>query len=497
MKIFVKLKRFVSLNGDFFLKIRKLSASAESGSAKSGTSPKNKRFWIYAESLGEFRLALYIADIIKSIFSEKDEPPPVFFISFKTFSTLALAQMLAEKNKGGGILYFFHPFPGLKPIFKKYASAVKPGYFISVQHPASKRLIKEIFNAVPNAKLIFAGISAAGLKKMGINTGSNHAGGEGFAASDGSSLLAEVSGSCGEMNVKISALPVSLKFMSCGGGNGESSACYEKIKGGGQREENEKIGQRAEIEEMEDRAEKGQAEEKKGRAVIEEREGNEKIGYREEGEECGENGRKNIAVSFVSVHKKESDFILELVKEIISDESLPRELNLKFIFVPRNIKNSGRLFKAASKIGLSPVYYGENAGLENLEHFLRTGGIKALIVDKYGVLDEVYSVSDIVYVGKSLFKSESGGHNVLEPASYGKPVITGAYAVNFKDIIDEMAGCGAAAVTTEENFGEVLMKLIKDEKLRKEAGKNGLNFCLKKRDEFKSYFKNYLTGVIA
>ena len=426
MKAFAKLKQFLYLNKDFFVKTQKYFPAADG--APNAVSPE--RIWLYAESLGEFRLALYIMDIIKSILSEKNAPAPVFFISFKTFSTLSLAQ----NNKDGGILYFFHPFFRLRTIFKKYVYAVKPNYFISVQHPVSKKLVKELLNPALEAKLIFMGISTAGLKKMNINSGKPE-------IPAGSSLSAAVSGFPGAAPVKLDTLPLSLKYMSC-------------------FESNFAVGN---------------------------------------GEKYNV---KNIVISFVSVHKKESGFILKLLKEIISDESLPRELNIKFIFVPRNIKNSLRLFKAASKIDLHPVYYrgnvekGSKENEGNLEYFLRSGGVKAAIVDKYGVLDEIYPVSDIVYVGKSLFKSEKGGHNVLEPASYGKTVITGSYAANFNDIISEMVKYDAITVTDEKNFKEVLTKLIKDERLRNETGKNGLNFCLKKREEFKTYFKNYLTEVI-
>ena len=415
MKVFAKFKQFLYLNKDFSVKMQKYSPAADG--APNAVNPE--RIWLYAESLGEFRLALYITDVIKSILSEKNAPAPVFFISFKTFSTLALAQ----NNKDGGILYFFHPFFGLRTIFKKYVYAVKPDYFISIQHPVSKKLVKELLNPAPGAKLIFMGISAAGLKKMNINYGKRE-------IPAGSSLSAAVSGFPGTYAVKLDTLPMSLKYISC-------------------FESNLAVGN------------------------------GEKYNI------------KNIVISFVSVHKKESGFILKLLKEIILDESLPRELNIKFIFVPRNIKNSGRLFKAASKIDLRPVYY-----RGNLEDFLKSGGVKAAIVDKYGVLDEIYPVSDIVYVGKSLFKSEKGGHNVLEPALYGKAVITGSYAVNFNDIISEMVKYDAITVTDEKNFKGVLTKLIKDENLRNETAKNGLNFCLKKREEFKTYFKNYLTEVI-
>jgi len=148
-------------------------------------------------------------------------------------------------------------------------------------------------------------------------------------------------------------------------------------------------------------------------------------------------------------------------------------------------------------MGINTVYHGDYAEKDGLAEFLNNGGIKAVVVDKYGALDEVYRVSDIVYVGKSLFKSEKGGHNILEPALYGKPVITGPYAFGFKDIIDGMVECGALTVATEKNFKDVLIKLIKDGNLRSKTGQNGLNFCLKKRDEFKTYFKNYLTEIIA
>ena len=441
MKIFAKLKQFFYLNEDFFVRAQKHFPEAAHGAADSA---RPKRIWLYAESLGEFRLAARITDIIKSALSEKNVPPPVFFISFKTFSALSLAQ----NNKDGGILYFFHPFPGLRTIFKKYASAVKPDYFISVQHPVSKKLVKELLNPVFGTKLIFMGISPSGLKKMDIKYRERE-------IPAGFSLSAAVSGAGrAELNI----LPLSLKYASCFE-TAENLKDYEKPL----------------------RAQRS---------------------------------NPPIVISFVSVHKKESGFILKLLREIISDESLRQKFSLKFIFVPRNIKNSRRLFKEASKIGLNPLYYrgkGEKTNGENkekkeneggFEDFFESGwngsggGVKSLIVDKYGMLDDIYPVSDIVYVGKSLFKSEKGGHNVLEPASYGKTVVTGSYAVNFKDIISEMVRFDAITETDEKNFRDILIKLIKDEKLRSENGKNGLKFCLQKKEEFETYFKNYLTKIV-
>ncbi|MHB8231554.1 MAG: 3-deoxy-D-manno-octulosonic acid transferase [bacterium] len=447
MKTFAKLKQFLSLNKDFFLKIKKYSLTADAD----GINPK--KFWFYAESLGEFRLALYIIDIIKSVLSEKKEINPVFFISFKTRSTLSLAKKnLAKKSlvrKNNEILYFFHPVLGLKYILKRYVSAVKPDYFISVQHPVSKNLIKELLNI--NAKLIFSGISASDFKKMHINYQESKT----EASAPPGSLInpvipakeetgrpyflsATVSGFPSAMSVKFNTMPLSLKFISClsldNGSTVKSSAAGE----------------------------------------------------------VGAGKENNIVISFVSVHKKESDFILNLIKELISDTSLKDfNLNLKFIFAPRNIKNSPELFKTSSKIGLHTAYYDGN-----IADFLKKGGIKSLIVAQYGVLGDIYPVSDIVYVGKSLFKKEKGGHNILEPALYGKSVITGAYSTNFNDIVQEMLKFNAITEVAERNFKQTLINLIKNKDLRMEIGKNGLNFCIRKRDEFKTYFKNYLTENI-
>lgn len=446
MKIFSKLKRFLSLNAEF------LSRSKKHNPAPDGrpVSLNPKRIWFYAESLGEFRLALYMIDIIKQIFSEKNipSPAPIFFISFKTFSTLSLAER-AAKN-GSRILFFFHPFLSLKPIFKKYIYAVKPDYFISLQHPVSKKLVEELLNfgvdSNLNIKLIFAGISAADLKKMDMPEKSKTSGNfslsavisdcsgcPGGAGSAGGSNSAEVFGCSSGAFVKLKIMPLSLKYMSCNGEAGGHAA------------------------------------------------------------EDGAN-YKNIVISFVSVHKRESLFILKLLKEIISGEKPAKNFNLKFILVPRNVKIAGVLFKKASKIGLYPAYYGGNG--ENMKVFLKSERVGTLIVDQYGILSKLYPVSDIVYVGKSLFKSESGGHNILEPAGFGKATLTGLYAVNFQDIINEMIRSNAITLVDEKNFKEVLIKLLGNEKLRNETGQNGLNFCIKKRDEFKTYFKNYLSEIL-
>jgi 3-deoxy-D-manno-octulosonic-acid transferase len=453
MKIFSKLKSFYFLNSHFFKSLKRFDADISlhstefDGTERAGKSVR-KRIWIYAESIGEFRIAVYVADIIGRIFSEKNggAEPPLFFISFKTFSTLSVAQ----NRKDGEILYFFHPFLPARAVFKKYINSVKPDYFISVQHAVSKKLIKELlnfgFNSNSKLKLIFTGISVSDFKKMNINGESE--------IPNNVFLSSAISLNSGGIDVKSEVLPLSLKYISCIGADKVNK--IEKV---------EKFNR-------------------------------------------GENLEVKI-ISFVSIHKKESIYILKILKEIASEEKLPKNLLLKFILVPRNIKIAGMLFKIASDAGFKAVYYGlgkiENPNnlskLRNLkeyglEVFLNSKEVNVLIVERYGILNKIYPVSDIVYVGKSLFATESGGHNILEPAGYGKAVVTGKYALNFMDITGEMAKNKALILTDEKNIKESILKLIEDDNLRTKTGRNGLDFCLKKKEEFEEYFKKYLAAML-
>ena len=56
-----------------------------------------------------------------------------------------------------------------------------------------------------------------------------------------------------------------------------------------------------------------------------------------------------------------------------------------------------------------------------------------LIVDRIGYLRDLYSLADVVFVGKSL--RGAGGQNMLEPLSLGKPTLVGPRTENFRDVV--------------------------------------------------------------
>jgi 3-deoxy-D-manno-octulosonic-acid transferase len=110
--------------------------------------------------------------------------------------------------------------------------------------------------------------------------------------------------------------------------------------------------------------------------------------------------------------------------------------DLKLLIAPRHPERAEGVAKLASKNGFLPVLVsglgliGEN-GRRTTDDGRRTA---IFVLDTIGELIHYYAVSDIVFVGGSLVKK--GGHNIIEPASFAKPVVFGPQTFNFRDITE-------------------------------------------------------------
>jgi len=93
-----------------------------------------------------------------------------------------------------------------------------------------------------------------------------------------------------------------------------------------------------------------------------------------------------------------------------------------------------------------------------------TGGI--LLLDSIGELAGIYEFADIAFIGGSLVPK--GGHNVLEPAYFGVPIMVGPHTENFRDIIEIFRRAGALRVVTPQSLTKEILDLIEnyDERVR-------------------------------
>ena len=92
-----------------------------------------------------------------------------------------------------------------------------------------------------------------------------------------------------------------------------------------------------------------------------------------------------------------------------------------------------------------------------------------VVLDSIGELAQIYQLATAVFVGGSL--ADHGGHNILEPAIFGKPIVFGPHMQNFSEIAEAFVTNGAAVqVQTERELEEVLIGLLSDPVRRARLG---------------------------
>ncbi|MCG7372696.1 lipid IV(A) 3-deoxy-D-manno-octulosonic acid transferase [Pseudomonas luteola] len=93
--------------------------------------------------------------------------------------------------------------------------------------------------------------------------------------------------------------------------------------------------------------------------------------------------------------------------------------------------------------------------------------------DTMGELLFLYAAADVAFVGGSLI--ERGGHNLLEPAALGKPVLSGPHVFNFLDIAAQLRDAQALRdVRSAEDIAEALQLLLTDEHAADQMRQGGL-----------------------
>jgi 3-deoxy-D-manno-octulosonic-acid transferase len=87
--------------------------------------------------------------------------------------------------------------------------------------------------------------------------------------------------------------------------------------------------------------------------------------------------------------------------------------------------------------------------------------VDVVILDTIGELAQLYQVATVVFVGGSLV--DAGGHNILEPAVFGKPIVFGPHMHNFPEIARTfIENRGAVQVQADAELENVLVELLSD-----------------------------------
>jgi 3-deoxy-D-manno-octulosonic-acid transferase len=113
--------------------------------------------------------------------------------------------------------------------------------------------------------------------------------------------------------------------------------------------------------------------------------------------------------------------------------------DLFLVVAPRHVPRFDAVWELASSRGLRVARRSSGE---------RVGDADVLLLDTLGELESVYAEADYAFVGGSL--ASWGGHNIIEPARFGKPILFGPHMQNFADVARIFLDAGAALQVRDE-----------------------------------------------
>ncbi|MDD7915175.1 3-deoxy-D-manno-octulosonic acid transferase [Polaribacter ponticola] len=175
--------------------------------------------------------------------------------------------------------------------------------------------------------------------------------------------------------------------------------------------------------------------------------------------------RQDNTLSFINKFKNEQYTLVagstwkedeELLVDYINNKASENE---KFIIAPHNIKQEA-ILELQKSINKKVVLFSDKKG-KDLSNY------QVFIIDTIGILTKIYAAADVAYVGGGL---NTGLHNILEPATFGIPVIIGNKYDKFKEAVDLVKIGGCISIKNKEELTKALISLRTDEEDRSLTG---------------------------
>lgn len=163
-----------------------------------------------------------------------------------------------------------------------------------------------------------------------------------------------------------------------------------------------------------------------------------------------------------STHPGEEEIVLNAYVEL-----LPLFPALKLILVPRHPERFDSVWQKLQTYPFTKARLSERP----------TGEEQVLLIDAMGLLNACYSLCTLALVGGS-FVPGIGGHNILEPANFAKPVIFGPFMHTQLDFVEAVLDAKAGIQTEASALSNTIANLLKNPSEMTQKGKNGLSLLL-------------------
>ena len=163
-----------------------------------------------------------------------------------------------------------------------------------------------------------------------------------------------------------------------------------------------------------------------------------------------------------STHDGEEIQVLDAFEQVL--ERLPESM---LVLVPRHPERFGDAAALVRRRGFDPAMRSRRP--------VECSGARVFIGDTMGELPLFYAAADVAFVGGTLV--ERGGHNMLEPAALGLPVLFGPHVFNFAEIGRRLVEAGGAqTVGDSAGLGRAVIAYLLDADLRHTTGAKGQVF---------------------
>lgn len=162
-----------------------------------------------------------------------------------------------------------------------------------------------------------------------------------------------------------------------------------------------------------------------------------------------------------STHRGEDEIILQAMSQIKAGMEVPPLL----VLVPRHPERFDQVAELCTSAGYTLARHSKADA---------TAGVDILLGDTMGELMAFYGACDIAFVGGSLVPT--GGHNMIEPAAWGVPILTGPHLFNFAEASRLLLEAEAMQVCDNaDSLAQHCIGLLNNQQQRQTMGDAGLN----------------------
>jgi 3-deoxy-D-manno-octulosonic-acid transferase len=188
-----------------------------------------------------------------------------------------------------------------------------------------------------------------------------------------------------------------------------------------------------------------------------------------------------------STHAPEEGWVLEALHCVRR-----RWPGTRLLLAPRHPARAAGVSRRAAATGFETVRWSDPTAL--------SGTWDVLVLDRIGLLAAIYRYADVVVVGGSLVRR--GGHNPLEAAGHGRPIVIGPSFEHFSEVVAGLAAAAGVLVLPSgrdvtDALAAALLELLGDPARRVEMGTRALEYARSRRGVARRYAQRALATLAA